>query len=79
MSFTEATKSHVTFPMVIMVAAELAWLARQPSLSMRNEIMGKREKLCVKKTHFLIELGLKVKSLYENTVMVCLHQVQEVT
>lgn len=47
--------------MIVMIAVGLAWLAWQPPLSVQNELWGQRGNLRVKKTHFLIELGLKVK------------------
>lgn len=50
-----------TFPAVIPIAAGLAWLIWQQSLSVQG--YKDREDKLDKKTHLLIELGLKVKFL----------------
>lgn len=59
LSCTEGGMTSPTFPKIILIGVGLAWLIWQQSLSVQG-YKGRVEKL-VKKTHLLIELGLKVK------------------
>lgn len=49
----------MTFPKIIPIAVGLAWLIWQQSLCVQG--YKDREEKLVKKTHLLIELGLKEK------------------